>query len=379
MTFNDKADRIVEQAKALVPTVNTWADFATSVFGRDGLIASALPDEAERQMFLDSPQYKALSQMRLQLIKKFGAEKGGTPEKSGRFLVRIPKSLHLMLEVEAKREGVSLNQLAVSKLTLPLKDRVDLNLTVLASAYEMVYDGYSVDRVVLDPDLNARFLSACRKLGATQSDYEINHALFDARKSGKITLPKATKRTEFRDYDNYQFASEIAVRILQRTKGVTLDQILCDPAMAFEFDEIARRLAPKVPSLNLRCAALNLRKTRRLTPLVHEPEADESVNLIQAGPLKLVTPSELPHDAGVYSLFDRNRPIFAGETRDLQKRIGQHQGGHMPDWLGVNDDLACILKYAPMPSVKGEVRDAWLLQFITRERPLLNFQSAECA
>lgn len=36
---------------------------------------------------------------------------------SGKFVVRIPKSLHQKLVIEAEREGVSLNQLALYKLT----------------------------------------------------------------------------------------------------------------------------------------------------------------------------------------------------------------------------------------------------------------------
>ena len=37
---------------------------------------------------------------------------------SGKFVVRLPKSLHQRLVIEADREGVSLNQLALYKLTL---------------------------------------------------------------------------------------------------------------------------------------------------------------------------------------------------------------------------------------------------------------------
>ena len=36
---------------------------------------------------------------------------------SGKFVVRIPKSLHMRLELEAEREGVSLDQYALYKLT----------------------------------------------------------------------------------------------------------------------------------------------------------------------------------------------------------------------------------------------------------------------
>lgn len=41
----------------------------------------------------------------------------GYEEFSGKFIVRIPKSLHYKLTVEAKQEGVSLNQYALYKLS----------------------------------------------------------------------------------------------------------------------------------------------------------------------------------------------------------------------------------------------------------------------
>lgn len=41
----------------------------------------------------------------------------GYDDFSGKFVVRIPKSLHYKLSVEAEREGVSLNQYALYKLS----------------------------------------------------------------------------------------------------------------------------------------------------------------------------------------------------------------------------------------------------------------------
>ena len=45
-----------------------------------------------------------------------------TPESaekySGKFVVRLPKSLHQRLVIEADKEGISLNQLALYKLAL---------------------------------------------------------------------------------------------------------------------------------------------------------------------------------------------------------------------------------------------------------------------
>ena len=53
-------------------------------------------------------------------IDSHGLVEGATPKKSGKFVVRLPQSLHIALEREAKREGVSLNQLVVAKLAAQL-------------------------------------------------------------------------------------------------------------------------------------------------------------------------------------------------------------------------------------------------------------------
>ena len=42
----------------------------------------------------------------------------GYDDFSGKFLIRIPKSLHYKLTVEAKKEGVSLNQYTLYKLSI---------------------------------------------------------------------------------------------------------------------------------------------------------------------------------------------------------------------------------------------------------------------
>ena len=81
------------------------------------------------------------------------------------------------------------------------------------------------------------------------------------RKAGKLILFPAQKRTEFSwsDYDEFWFASEIA---WSEMKGHgTLDDILCDPDLAHQFDKIAQGLAPGFTPLHYRWGALKLRKT----------------------------------------------------------------------------------------------------------------------
>ncbi len=374
MAIERKANTIVEQAKALANEVKTWADFSAAIFDqKTGLIAKTFSDPMEREAFFDSEQYKAINRILLDLMKKFGVAAGATPQKSGRMLVRLPKTVHTVLEVEAKKEGVSINQLAVAKLSVPLRESMDLSIPLIVEAFASVHDGYSTDRVVADPELDARYLLACRRKGLTQSDYQLNHALMDIRKSKKAELPKATKRTEFRDYDEYQFAAEIAIRVLQRTKAVSLDRVICDPVLALEYDSIARQLSTEQSVLKLRLAALNLRKTHKLRPS-KKVEMVPDYDLVPAGPLKTITVPEIPEFPAAYVLFDQIRPIFAGETENLRRRIEVHLQGGLPRWLDPSIDVDLILKHSAQPATGHDERRLWLKEFVNRERPLLNFQ-----
>ncbi|MDP7252213.1 MAG: toxin-antitoxin system HicB family antitoxin [Planctomycetota bacterium] len=110
-------NKLLEAAEELAQAEGSWADLSNALFGPDdGLIARAFPDEAERADFLKSDQYQAIRQLVRDAMKRTGLVEGATPQKSGRFVVRIPRSLHASLEAEATREGVSLNQLVTYKL-----------------------------------------------------------------------------------------------------------------------------------------------------------------------------------------------------------------------------------------------------------------------
>jgi hypothetical protein len=229
----------------------------------------------------------------------------------------------------------------------------------------------------VDPDYNARFLERCRDLGLSHNDYALNHMLYDIRKSGKSMLPPTTRRTEFRDYDAYSFAAEIAVRVLQRSEGISLDRILCSPPLRRRFDETAERLAPDESALKLRWAALNLRKTHRLK------QADMSMPLFELGvrvPVAALRLDKLPASPAAYAFFDQERPVFAGETSDLKSRLDRHlrhsANFGLPTWLGLCTRNGLLLRYALLPEARQADRLAWLRQFINSERPLLNYQRA---
>ncbi|MFT3786638.1 MAG: toxin-antitoxin system HicB family antitoxin [Tepidisphaeraceae bacterium] len=374
MDYQAKASNVVEIAKGISSKTKSWIEYSHQVFNqKNGVIAKAFRKDDERQAFYGSKEYDQLYAIQMDLMKKHGLS-NAVATKSGKFIVRVPKTLHSSLEIEASREGVSLNQLALTKLAVPLEQATSLSPLLIIKAFSEVHDGFAPDRVISDPVLNTRFLRRCRAAGLTQSDYELNHALYDIRKTkSKGTLPPTTKKTEFRDYDDYVFASEIAVRYLQRQEGATLDSILCDPLLQSKFDEITSRLVPGTPVLKLRYGALNLRKTHRLRP---QDAAGPEYDLVSVGPVMSVNLDEIPEYPAVYLLYENARPVFAGETDKLRERIDRHlkvsDRRGLPKWLAATE--GCDLKYAALPSVTKDERLRWLRQFINREKPVLNYQ-----
>jgi hypothetical protein len=116
-----KASRVLGEARQKADLARSWADFSNALFNPvDGIITRAFPTKAEREEFFQTEQYKNIRHLLHEAIDKFGLVDGATPKKSGRFVVRLPQSLHLALEREAEREGVSLNHLVVAKLAVQL-------------------------------------------------------------------------------------------------------------------------------------------------------------------------------------------------------------------------------------------------------------------
>lgn len=98
---------------AATPGMN-WIDANNAIYNPRGPYARIFVTEEDRTVFGKSPERKqiddlidSLPEPPLQPISK---------EYSGKFNVRIPKSLHAALALEAEDEGVSLNQLVLTKL-----------------------------------------------------------------------------------------------------------------------------------------------------------------------------------------------------------------------------------------------------------------------
>jgi len=373
----DKCKEILEKARGLERSCRTWADFSNSLFDPlEGLVARTFPHSEDRAKFRKTSAYEELHVLVERKMKATGLVGGATPKKSGRFVVRLPRSLHAALEREAEAENTSLNQLVVAKLAVQLDNLAGGKIERIMEAFLDVREGYSSDKVIADPTLNRRFLRQCRKLGLAGTDFELNWELLNVRKSGKMSnlsgLVKTRRYSVGKVIDEFEYASELAVRYMQQIKDVSLDQVICDPELAEEFDTYASRLAPNYSSLQYRWAAFGLRKAGRLRKT---DEIIEVPELESFGKMKTLKLARIPEVGGLYLFSSGDTPVFASQTDNLRHRLERHvkvSSLGLPRWLWDVRRQPLQVEIAQLPDVSRSLRQNMELMLARERKPVLN-------
>lgn len=386
-----KEQKLLETAQANAATTASWADLSNFLFDENtGLLARAFPNREDRAHFIRTPEYKAIRNLVNEAQERTGLVEGATPTKSGKFVVRLPKSLHCALEQEADGEGVSLNQLVVTKLAIQLRQLSESSkpqLAKVAQAYLEVRDGYSIDRIVADPELDRLYLHRCRELGLSGTDFDLNWLLFTGRKNKEFSdLPKTKNYTPARE-DDFAYASEMAFRHLQETmlsKGLpelSLDKIICDPQRAAEFDKYAAKLAPGFTSLEYRWIALGIRKAAGRNASKAIKAKVPAFDFL--GKTTSIRESSIPRDAGIYFFRCDNEALFIGETDDLRNRISRHYASAgksgIPDWLYDCGKRQMSLGVIRTPDISATTRKVTELGAILNFKPVFNILAGQAA
>ena len=258
-------------------------------------------------------------------------------------------------------------------------DEIQLELTLrgLVEAFRLTHDGFSADRVVADPDLNKAFVDACSRLGLVGDARTWNMLLFRLRKAGKLSHIATQRRTSvsWDDCDRYHFASEIAWQsMLNKGSATSLDEILCDPGLAVDFDAVAHRFAPQFQPREYRWAALKLRKeaksARSRAAVLTAPTASRFGEML---PLGEIDARRLPSKPGLYILSEtRTRRLYVGATLDLRNRLTLTHG-QLSAWEEIADSTSILVQTLPMDRLaSGKI--AWQSCLVKRfkDRPRLN-------
>jgi site-specific DNA-methyltransferase (adenine-specific) len=237
----------------------------------------------------------------------------------------------------------------------------------------------SPDVVIADPYLNQQFLRECQDRGLSDTAPILNQCLLNLRKSSDLQGIKS-RRVTVRDQEDFRFASEIAVRYLERRDQVSLDQIICDPVRAAEFDTFAACIAPGFTPFQYRWAALGLRKTRNLRPeLLGKVVRAEAVVTQPASSMKI---AELPTGPGLYLFIGPAHVLYIGECQNLRKRISKHLDHSdrkaLAHWFWEHGTADLHVEYLVLPKgTSARVRKAMEAELIRSRKPHFNVAGSD--
>ncbi|MBL8826934.1 MAG: site-specific DNA-methyltransferase [Planctomycetaceae bacterium] len=194
-------------------------------------------------------------------------------------------------------------------------DQGNSDRSLIREAYQLASQGWSTERVITDPELQDAFVENCRRLGVCGGPETWNRLLTRMRKEGDSGLKASRQeRANYAELCRYLFAAEIAWK-RSSVEGRSLDDILCNPAWAASFDEIAQSVAPGFSPFEYRTAALYLRKSNRFAKRglhVKRTIRFENTNLFKGK-----IDHELSGMPGLFLLRARGVNLFVGNTSDL--------------------------------------------------------------
>jgi hypothetical protein len=113
----ERAKDALSFAQQQAKQAKTWIELSNALYGMGGKCGELFPTASDRAQFAKTSEYKAISE----LLAALPGPKGIEGEPSGQLRVRMPRSIHAALIEEASAEGVSLNQLILSKISFQLR------------------------------------------------------------------------------------------------------------------------------------------------------------------------------------------------------------------------------------------------------------------
>jgi site-specific DNA-methyltransferase (adenine-specific) len=201
--------------------------------------------------------------------------------------------------------------------------------SIIVNAFAEIHNGYSVDRTLADPQLAARYVKRCQKLGVGAQHAAICRRLLRLRKAGGF--PVKTTREDKRNLHPFLIPAELAFVKLTYRYDASYDDLLADPEVGKAFDENVVKVGGSGDVVDYRLAALHLRKNVRSR---RKADADQLAHLdISKVKPRWHTPGHLsdfrldavPDSEGVFALREPDRYLFLSQSENLRSDVGIFQ------------------------------------------------------
>jgi hypothetical protein len=259
-------------------------------------------------------------------------------------------------------------------------------------AFGDIAQGYSVDRVLADPELSEKFYERCKALGLSASREAANRRLLVIRKNprSRLRVPHVQRPVRLQNAMEFLYAAEFAMVELSYRYGATVDDMLANPKFGAEFDRIAATLEPKHSPVEHRLAALYIRKRRHFDSkrdrdrVTQVPLGRIANRWIDLGTLADMHLERVQNENGLLLVTesgDRERALYATEDNDLRRaakpfaELGIYQAVAGYFWTPQPDQIR--LSVAPLEKKYfGFSRRDWLLKLIQTREPIFNLPLA---
>lgn len=114
-----EALRLAQEAFA---KTGNWVVFYRELLGADGVVRKLFSDAESMRRFEASNEFAELQEM-VAAMRSQDASKGDAAEPERMITIRLPKSLHDALRIEADEMNLSINKLCISKLLQRIESR----------------------------------------------------------------------------------------------------------------------------------------------------------------------------------------------------------------------------------------------------------------
>lgn len=114
-TWHHRVRVVLHSAEQLFVQKPDWAKFFGQILGPDGLIHQNFPNSQELATFRRSDEHAQIQAM-LDQLRQEKEDPNQANEPLRMITVRLPKSLHEALKMEADERGTSMNKLCITKL-----------------------------------------------------------------------------------------------------------------------------------------------------------------------------------------------------------------------------------------------------------------------
>jgi predicted HicB family RNase H-like nuclease len=122
LPIEQRGREVLRLAQEAFPRTGSWVVFYREMLGADGIVRQLFAEANEMRTFEASNEFAELQEM-VAAMRSQDSSKGDATEPERMITIRLPKSLHDALRMEADEMNLSINKLCISKLLQRIESR----------------------------------------------------------------------------------------------------------------------------------------------------------------------------------------------------------------------------------------------------------------